>query len=104
MIFSLAFVLMAVIFFLQLLLCRKGKRLWIRLIPLMLIVLGEIACVTAYALSVHMEQAGKDVFGAAFAAVIYGILLLYLLAADALAWAVSAIVRFVQKRKNKFVM
>ena len=32
------------------------------------------------------------------------ILLLYLLAADALAWAVSAIVRFVQKRKNKFVM
>ena len=100
MMFSFAFVLMAVVFFLQLLLCRMGKRRWLRWIPPVLIIMGEIACVAAYGLSVYLEQTGKDVFGAAFAAVIYGILLLYLLAADVLAWAVSAIVRFVQKRKN----
>lgn len=100
MIFSFAFVLIAVVFVAQLLLCRKAKQFWCKMIPLVLIALGELACLIAYMVSVNMEQAGKDVFGAAFAAVIYGMLLLYLLAADAVAWAVSAIVSFVQKRRK----
>ena len=100
MLFSFAFVLMAAVFIVQLYLCRKAKRLWVRLTPLALIILGELACVAAYAVSIYMEQTGKDIFGAGFAAVIYGILLAYLLAADAVAWAVSVIVRFVQKRKK----
>lgn len=100
MIFPFVFVLIAAVFFIQLLLCGKSKRLWVKLIPTALIALGELACVAGYAVSVHMEQAGEDIYGAAFAALIYGFLLLFLLAADAAAWAVSAIVRFAQKRKN----
>ena len=100
MLFSFVYVLMAAVFLVQLLLCRRAKRIGVRLTPLVLIVLGEIICAAAYGVSAHMEQAGKDIHGAAFAAVIYAILLLYLLAADTAAWVVSAVVRFVQNRKK----
>lgn len=100
MLFAFAFVLMGVVFIMQLLLCLKAKRLWSKLLPLILVALGELACIGTYWVSMHMEQAGKHAFGTVFAAVIYGILMVYLLAADAAAWAVSAIVRFVQKRKK----
>ena len=100
MLFSFMFVLMAVVFLVQLLLCLKAKKLWSRLSLLVLLGLGELACLAAYVASILMEQTGKDIHGAAYAAVIYGITLAYLAAVDAAAWALCAVVRFIQNRKK----
>ena len=100
MIFSLTFVLMAVVFLVQLFLCMKTNKLWSRLGLMGLIGLGELACVAVYMASILMEQTGKDIYGAGYAAVIYAILLAYLAAADATAWGVWAVSRFIRNRKK----
>lgn len=102
--FSLALVLFAAVFIVQLLLCFRKSPLWVRLIPAGLIALGELACVGAYAVSMHLERTGAEIYGAAFAAVVYGMMLLILLAGDGLAWLIWGIYRSVQKRRKKCVM
>ena len=101
---TLAIPLLAAVFGVQLLLCRRAKRIRIKLVPLMLIGLGEALCGLAYCLSVYMERMGRDLYGAAFAAVIYGIFLLFFLVADGAAWAIHGLMITIQNHKNKFVL
>lgn len=100
MLFSFVFVLMAVVILVQMLLCLKARKLWCRLSLPVLLGLGELACLATYFLSILMEQTGKDVFGMGFAAVIYAVMLAYLAAADAAAWIIWAVIRYIQNRKK----
>lgn len=100
MMFSMVLVLISVVFAVQLLLCFSAKRTWVKLIPTILIGLGELACGVVYAVSMYLDSLGEGVYGAAFAAVIYTVVLLIVQAGDALAWLIFAIVRNVQKRRK----
>ena len=100
MLFSFVFVLMAVVFLVQLLLCLKARKLWIRLSLPVLLGLAELTCLSVYVASILMEQTGKDLYGAGYAAVVYAILLAYLAALDAVAWIIWAVIRFIQNRKK----
>lgn len=100
MMFSFMIVLLAAVFLAQLLLCRNAKRLWVRLIPTILIILGELVCLALYAVSVYLEGAGQGIYGAAFAAVIYAALLMIFLVGDGLAWGIWGIYQSVQKRRK----
>ena len=100
MIFSFVFVLMAVVFLVQLLLCLKAKKLWTRLSLPVLLGLGELACLAVYMASVLMDRAGKDIYGAGYAAVVYAIVLAYLAVFDGAAWTLWAVIRLIQNRKK----
>ena len=100
MLFSFVFVLMAVVFLVQLFLCLKAGKRWSRLSLPALLGLGELVCMAVYAASVLMERTGKDIYGAGYAAVVYAMLLAYLVFSDAAAWALWAVIRFVQNRKK----
>ena len=93
MIFPIAAMMLILVFAGQLVLCFHVSRGWIKGIPLYLIGVGVLACAAAYFLFDH-------IYGAAFAAVIYGVLLLILLLGDALAWLIYIVIRK-QKLKNK---
>jgi len=87
-----AVMMIFVTFAVQLFLCFRGGRGWIKCIPLYLIGAGELACAAGYFLFDH-------IYGAAFAAVIYGVALLIMLAGDALAWLIYILVKKAQKSK-----
>ena len=93
---------LAALFGVQLYLCRKAKHRRVKLVPLVVIISAELVCAAAYAVSVSLERTGEGIYGAAFAAVIYGILLLIFLLADGAAWAVHGLICMFQKRKNNF--
>ena len=76
----------------QLWLCFGEKRNWVKLIPLCLIGLGELACGVCYLMFDH-------IYGAAFVALIYGIVLLFMLAGDGVAWLIYFLVKKAQKTK-----
>lgn len=65
----------------QLALCFCARLRWVKGIPLYFIGLGELACAAGYFLFDH-------IYGAAFAAVIYAVVLLIMLLTDALAWLI----------------
>lgn len=100
MMLSVVLVMIAVIFAAQLSLCMHAKQWWVKLIPLGLICLGELVCGAAYILSVYLERIGEGIYGAAFAAVVYAVVLLIVLAADGLAWAIFGIVKHAQNRRK----
>ncbi|MBR4290006.1 MAG: hypothetical protein IKT52_05125 [Oscillospiraceae bacterium] len=79
-------------FAVQLALCFCARRKWIKCIPIFCIAAGELACAAVYFLYGH-------VYGAAFAAVIYAMVLLILLAGDALAWLIHHFVKRAQNHK-----
>lgn len=80
----------------QMILCFRTKALWIRLFPLGLLLLGDGVCWLVYASGIFSE-----IYGADFAAYIYGIMLALFAAADGLCWAVYGIVCVVRKRMGK---
>lgn len=87
-----AIMIISMTFVLQLVLCFRTGKIWIKLIPLCLIGVGELVCAAGYFLFDH-------IYGAAFASVIYAILLLIILSGDGLAWLVYFVVRKAQKSK-----
>lgn len=88
------------IFALQLTLCFRARRLWVRLLPCILLVAGEGLCILIYAACGLLESTGVDIYGAVFAAVLYGMFLAVQLGAAALAWVTWFIVKSVQKKKK----
>ena len=90
MMLSLAITVIIATFAVQLLLCFRGGKKWIKFLPLVLIALGELSCAVGYFLFDH-------IYGAAFVAVIYAVVLLVVLCGDAAAWLIYRIVRRTQK-------
>ena len=100
MVFSVLLFIFVGVFVLQLILCLKAKNLLIKLIPGLIILAAELVCIAAYAVSMYQEKIGEGIYGAAFAAVIYAIVNLILLAGDLVAWAISGLVNYVQKKRK----
>lgn len=88
-------VLMIAVFVTQLTFCLYAKKRWIKLLPLCCI--GSLIgiCWLTYGLGVF-----SDIYGAAFAAYIYGIVSLAAAAACVLAWGVYGIARTYKKRRD----
>ena len=89
---SLVVSVILVTFAVQLLLCFRSERRWIKFLPLIMIAVGEFVCAVGYFLFDH-------IYGVAFAAVIYAIVLLIVLCGDAVVWLIYHIVRKAQKTK-----
>lgn len=98
MMFGFAVFLIAAAFGIQLVLCFRAKRTWVKLLPAITIALGEVVCGAAYGISLYLEHLGKGIYGAAFAAVIYGAVLLMVLIGDGLAWGAYGLTHFSRKR------
>lgn len=84
-----------VLFAMQLMICLKGKTLWRKLIPVILMTLGDLACWSIVWFSEHITLP----YGASFAAYIYALILLMLLGFLILAWLVYGFINAIQKRK-----
>lgn len=79
-----------IIFAVQLLLCAKGKKLFVRLLPLALIAAAMIGCVAAYILSGYTN----------WAFLILLMLLGVLLTAPASAWLLWGLIKLLKKAEN----
>ena len=97
---GIALVLILGVFCVQLLFCFRVRRPLLRWLPVLAVLLGEALCWAAFGLCIWMERAGKGIYGGAFAAYIYGLILLAMLTGAILAWLVWAAVKFVQKRRK----
>lgn len=97
---GIAVLLILAAFCVQLLFCFRVRKRMLRWIPVVLLLLGELVCAAVFVISVVMEQAGKGIYGAGFAAFIYGIILFAALLGTAFAWLLWGIVRFIQKRRK----
>lgn len=80
----------------QLLICFRCGEKWKRLILPVLLGAGAAVCLSLTA----VEQFIRLPFGAAFAAYLYGLILLLLLAAAIAGWLIWAAVKTVQKCKK----
>ena len=87
------------VFLTQLVFCFYARKLWIKVLPVVLALGMDAACWICYFLGIFSEVYGGD-----FAAFIYGIILLLVAAMAGIAWGIFGIVKLVQKRKNNFVM
>ena len=97
---GIAVLLILAAFGMQLLFCFLPGKRWMRWIPTAVIAAGILVCAAAFAVCVWMEEAGKGIYGGAFAAYIYGLMLLMALAGALAAWIIWGIVRYVQKRRK----
>ncbi len=100
MMFGIVGFLILAAFLAQIALCIRAKRRLVRLLPVVVLGLGELLCIAGFGVSVLLERSGHGVYGAAFAAVIYGYVLLIALMADGLAWVIFKTVRYIQKRRK----
>ena len=96
MFLSIAVVLGVALLAVQLTMCLKCKRLWMKLSPMLLLGAGELACWSVIWLSGYVTMP----YGTAFSAYIYAMLFLLFLGSDVFAWAVYGIVQLVQKRRK----
>ena len=87
------------VFVTQLVFCLYARKLWIKLLPVMLALGMDAVCWGLYFLGAFSETYGGD-----FAAFIYGIVLLMVGAMAGIAWGIYGIVKYVQNRRNNFVM
>ncbi|MBQ8834026.1 MAG: hypothetical protein IJ001_03780 [Oscillospiraceae bacterium] len=94
---ALPFVMMMAlaVFAVQLVLCFKARGLWAKLLPLLAVAAADLLCWVVY-----FGGFWADVYGAAFAAFIYGVVLAMILALDGLAWGIWGVVKLVQKRRK----
>ena len=76
----------AAVFVLQFALCLKKAKLWLRLLPTVLLALGIAACAVAHAAA-----------SSVIAAPIFGVLLAMLLVLDGLAWLAAFLVEKYRK-------
>ena len=94
--FYLLFLIFAALGFgVQLVLCFRVKTNWLRWLPAVCLLVLDAVCWAVYLLELFPDR-----YGAAFAAGIYGFLLLWLLGAVLLAWGIWAIVKVSQKRRK----
>lgn len=87
------------VFVTQLVFCLFAKKLWIKVLPLVLALGMDAICWGLYFCGTFSEVYGGD-----FAAFIYGIVLLLVAAMAGIAWGIYGIVKNVQKRRNIIVM
>lgn len=73
--------------------CMKTSRLLLRMLPAVVLTLVEVVLWMIFLFS-------ADSGTAAFAVVIYSVVLMILLLADLLGWGIYALVKFVQKKKE----
>ena len=92
---NLLFLILGVMFLVQLAVCFMGKRRWIRVLPAAVTTAADVVCWGMY-----FGGCFHDTFGAAFAFYIYGILLTVVLCGEGVAWAVYGIVKGIQKRRK----
>lgn len=85
------------IFVLQLVVCMKGKTALQRMIPLILLLVLEGICWLLYFWAMAYM---KETFGSTLTAWVGAVIVLFLIAADGLAWLAWAVVRFAQKRRK----
>lgn len=97
MLISLFVILLVGTFALQLLACVKGKNVLQRAIPVMVLCVLEVLCWILYFWAMAYM---KETFGSTLSAWIAAVIVLFLMAADALAWLIWAIVKLVQKRRK----
>ena len=100
MMFSIVAVLILAVFVVQLVLCFRARRQLVKLLPVLVLVLAGLCCGAGLGVSLLLERAGRDIHGAAFAAVIYGYMVLLALMVDGIAWGLCGFVRFVQKGRK----
>lgn len=86
----------AAVFPVQLYLCFRRSKLWIRCIPLVCILVLILACLV-FTFRPGWIFSGEDGRLAAFIAAYIGF---YVLLADGVAWMIWGIVKFVQKRRK----
>ena len=80
----------------QMALCFRGGVLWVKLLPLILLLAGDGICWLVYVNSVFSQ-----IYGADFAVYIYGLMLGLFAIADVLCWGVYGMVCVVRKRMGK---
>lgn len=95
MVFPFIMVLACVCFGLQLIFCFKAKRRWVRFAPVLVTALADLLCWGLY-----LGGAYAEVYGAAFAFYIYGIVLLMILGAELAALGIYILVKYIQKRRK----
>ena len=88
------------VFATQTVFCFYARKRWIKLLPICTAGATELLCVVLFFVGKWMGMEDS----LSFAAFIFGYVGCYWAAATALAWAIYAIVKVVQKRRNKFVM
>ena len=91
--------LITAVFITQLIFCFYARKLWIKLLPLFMPAGADILCWGMYFFGTFSHIHGGD-----FAAYIFGLIFLYMIAASGLAWGIYGIVKVVQKRRKTFVM
>ena len=97
---GIAVLLILAAFGMQLLFCFLSGKRWMQWIPTAVVLAGVLICAAAFAVCLWMEEAGIGVYGGAFAAYIYGLMLLMALGGALAAWIVWSIVRYIQKRRK----
>ena len=97
---GIAVLLVLAAFGVQLLFCFLAGKRWVRWLPTAVILAGVLACAAAFAVCVWMEEAGNGVYGGAFAAYLYGLMLLMALVGALAAWLILAVVRYIQKQRK----
>ena len=91
--------LAAAVFITQLVFCFYAKKLWIKLLP---VSMGGACALICWLL--YFFGSFSDIYGGDFAAFVYGIVMLAVTALAGMAWAIYGIVKYVQNRRNNFVM
>ena len=99
MVLSMVVLLGIAVLITQLVFSLFAKKLWIKVLPVVLALGLDAICWGLYFCGTFSEVYGGD-----FAAFIYGIVLPLVAAMAGIAWGIYGIVKLVQKRQNKFVM
>lgn len=96
MVLPLVLVITIVLFIMQLCLCLRGKRSWLRLLPVYLMGGFELLCVFCFFLGKALELE----LSLSFPAFLLGYIGCYWALALVLAWAVYGIVKIIQKSRK----
>lgn len=94
---GLAVLLVAGAFCIQFLLCFRAKRSWIRWMPVCILLGLELLMAAAFLVCMWLDRTGHGIYGGAFAAYIYGLILIAALAGTLTAWLIWAVVKCIQK-------
>ena len=97
---GMAVLLILAAFGVQLLFCFLAGKRWVRWLPTAAIFAGMLICAAAFAVCVWMEEAGNGLYGGAFAAYLYGLMLLMALAGALAAWLIRAIAGYMKIQRK----
>lgn len=97
---GLALLLVGGAFCIQLLCCFRGKKLWIKWLPAGILVVLETAVAAGFLVCLWLERTDQGIYGGAFAAYLYSLMLLAALAGTLTAWLIWIVMKVVQKRRK----